>query len=253
MWHVTRVAETASTNADVAELARNAAPEGTVLVADHQTAGRGRLDRTWDTPAGTSLTVSFLLRPADVPPARWPWLPLVVGVAVADAVHHVTGISAALKWPNDVLVGDRKLAGILVETVDSADGPAVVAGVGLNVTQGMDQLPAGGISLASAGADVGRDDVLEALGMCLEERYTSWRLAGGDPAAELADAYRHRCATLRRRVRAELPGGAVVEGRAADVDPAGRLVIDTADGPVVVGAGDVVHLRAVTEPDRPSR
>jgi BirA family biotin operon repressor/biotin-[acetyl-CoA-carboxylase] ligase len=253
MWTVRRVAETGSTNADVAALARNGAAEGTVVVADHQVAGRGRMDRTWDSPAGTSLTVSYLLRPAGVPPARWPWLPLLVGVAVTAAVRALTSVDAVLKWPNDVLVGDRKLAGILVEKVDTADGPAAVAGVGLNVNQPPDRLPPGAVSLAAAGVFVTRDDVLDALGPELEERYVSWRAAGGDPAVGLADAYRERCATLGRRVRAELPGGSVVEGRAAGVDPAGRLIVETTDGVAAVGAGDIVHLRAVPDHDRPDR
>lgn len=252
MWQVRRVAETGSTNVDVAELARAGAPEGTVVVADHQSAGRGRLDRTWETPAGTSLAVSFLLRPADVPPARWPWLPLLAGVAAVEAVTELAELGAALKWPNDVLVGNRKLAGILVERVDTSSGPAAVVGVGLNVTQRADQLPTGATSLATEigrarrrrhGTEPGRDDVLAALGDRLADWYAAWRGAGGDPVEGLAAAYRRRCSTFGRRVRVEVPSGESMDGLALDVDGFGRLVLETYDGIKTVGAGDIVHLR----------
>lgn len=247
MWSVRRVDVTGSTNADASAAARSGAAEGLVVVADHQQAGRGRLDRVWHTPAGAALTASFLLRPADVPAARWPWLPLLVGVAVVDAVADVAPLVAAgVKWPNDVLAGGAKLAGILVERVDTPTGPAAVAGVGLNVSQ----LPGAGladgaVSLRSAGApDVSRDDVLTAVGARLASRYEAWRAGGGDPSVSgLADDYRARSVTLGRQVRAHLPGDEEVVGTARDVDGRGRLVIATAGEDVVVGAGDIVHLR----------
>lgn len=131
------VPQTGSTNADLLEAARAGAAEGLVLVAEEQTAGRGRLGRTWSAPAGAALTFSVLLRPAGVPPTRLGWLPLLTGVAVAAAVRAETGVPASLKWPNDVLVGERKLAGILAE----AHSDAVVVGVGLNVTLSRAELP----------------------------------------------------------------------------------------------------------------
>src|SRR5690625_1775078 len=196
MWSIQRVAATGSTNADVADAARAGAAEGLTIVADHQQAGRGRLDRSWHTPAGTALTVSFLLRPAEVPAARWPWLPLVTGVAVVDAVATVAdGVSAGLKWPNDVVVNGDKLAGILLERVVTAQGPAAVIGVGLNVAQmprgepdgdgraTAGDLMDGAVSLRSAGSDVDRDTVLGAIAAQLSERYHHWRSAKGDPVA----------------------------------------------------------------------
>src|SRR5690606_6912654 len=127
------------------------------LAAGHQTRGRGRLGRSWESPRGTSLSVSFLLRPAGVPPARWPWLPLLVGVAAVDAVADAAGVAAVLKWPNDVLLDGRKLAGILVERTDTPSGAAAVAGVGMNVQAA----PPDAASLAHTG--VTSERVLDAL------------------------------------------------------------------------------------------
>lgn len=246
MWTIRRVEVTGSTNADVAAAARSGADEGLAILADHQVAGRGRLDRSWHTPAGVALTVSFLVRPDDVPVAQWTWLPLLAGVAVVDAVRELApSVPAQVKWPNDVLVGGAKLAGILVERVDTPTGPAAVVGIGLNVAQVPETgLVDGAASLRSLGVDVGRDLALAALGRHLADRYTAWHAAQGDPDAGLADDYRARSATLGRRVRVQLPGDTDLVGVARDVDGRGRLVIVTDDAAtVVVGAGDVVHLR----------
>ncbi|NDL59913.1 biotin--[acetyl-CoA-carboxylase] ligase [Phytoactinopolyspora mesophila] len=246
MWQVRRVEETGSTNVDVAELARSGAAEGTAVVAGYQRTGRGRLDRTWEAPPGSSLAVSFLLRPRDVPVERWPWLPLLVGVAAVDAVVGLTGVGAKLKWPNDVLVDERKLAGILVERVDTPQGAAAVAGIGLNVTQRRDQLPPTATSLFLEGAaGIQPAEMLEALGDRLAERYAEWHDHRGDPAAGIAPAYRQRCATLGRQVRVEFPGSDAAEGVAADIDDTGRLVLQTGTERRVIGAGDIVHLRPV--------
>ena len=137
VWTSLRVVgSVGSTNLEVASLARGGAPSGTVLVAESQTAGRGRLDRVWTSPDRSGLTFSVLLRPA-VAAGAWGWFPLLAGVAVAEAVARLAEIDVRLKWPNDVLVGDRKLAGILAERVDDA----LVLGVGLNVLLSADQLP----------------------------------------------------------------------------------------------------------------
>ncbi|TDD72935.1 biotin--[acetyl-CoA-carboxylase] ligase [Jiangella aurantiaca] len=244
MWSVHRVATTGSTNADVAAAARSGAAEGYAVVADHQSAGRGRLDRRWEAPPGTALAMSFLLRPDGVPATRWSWLPLLAGVAVVDAVAAAAGASAVLKWPNDVLLDGGKLSGILAERVETPSGPAAVLGIGLNVAQTPDQLPPGGASLAPYGAAA--DAVLDAVVDGLAVRYSDWRAAAGDPyASGLAADYARRCDTIGRHVRAELPGGEAVVGRATRVDDAGRLVlrVDGTGDEVAVGAGDVVHLR----------
>jgi BirA family biotin operon repressor/biotin-[acetyl-CoA-carboxylase] ligase len=245
LWRDIRVVEeTGSTNADLAVLAREGEAEGLVLVAEHQTAARGRLGRTWTAPPRSGLSFSLLLRPFEVEPSRWPLLPLLVGVATAVATSAVAEVAIGLKWPNDLLIGDRKLAGILAERVDSARGPAVVIGVGLNITLTVEELPVKtAISLALAGStSADRDTVLRAILRAIEGEYTSWRLDGGDSGA-LLSRYRDLCVTLGRNVRAELPAGAAVDGVAVDVDATGSLVVDTMTGRRTVSAGDVVHLR----------
>jgi BirA family biotin operon repressor/biotin-[acetyl-CoA-carboxylase] ligase len=239
------VASTGSTNADL--LARGG-PEGQVLVAEEQTAGRGRAGRTWVSQPGASLTFSVLLRPASVPPSARGWLPLLTGVAVAAGVRSAAGVEARLKWPNDVLVGDRKLAGILAE--QSPDGDAVVVGVGLNVATSEEALPispAGlpATSLLVEGADVGREAVLAEILRSLERWYLAFT-ADPDPVGSgvLAE-YRSACTTLGRQVRVELPAGRVLAGVAEDVDPSGRLLVRPVGAAfaTAVSAGDVIHVR----------
>lgn len=240
-WRVRHVAETGSTNADLSVAALDGEAEGAVLVADHQTEGRGRLGRSWQAPPGSGLAVSMLLRPS-VPAHRWPWLPLLTGVAVVEALRIYPGADAVLKWPNDVILGSAKLAGILVERVERADGSpdaAAVVGVGLNVSAG----PPGAASLHDAGfSDLSRDEVLAALLDVFGAQYDEWCAVEGDPEPWLAPAYTACCDSLGREVRADVPGRPPVIGRAVDVDIDGRLVVRTDAGDVPVGAGDVVHL-----------
>ena len=251
MWtRLDVVASTGSTNADL--LARAAAepggPEGQVLVAEEQTAGRGRLGRSWSSVPGEALTFSVLLRPVTVPADRRGWLPLLAGVAVVSAVRAVSGVGAALKWPNDVLVGERKLAGILAE--QSPDESAVVIGTGLNVATPAESLPVSpsglpATSLLAEGARVPREELLAAVLSEFERRYAAFR-ADPDPAVTgLLAEYRTLCATLGKTVRAELPPGRVLTGTAIDVDAGGRLLIAERPGdpPVPISAGDVVHVR----------
>lgn len=238
---------TPSTNAVVAERARAGAADGLVVATDHQTVGRGRLDRVWETPAGTALTFSVLLRP-DIPGGRWPWLPLLTGVAVVGGLRQV-GVQAVLKWPNDVLIGDRKLAGILVERVEAPagvpSGPAAVLGVGLNVAMSAAELPVQtATSLAVEGHDVEREVLLAAILASLR----SARGLLGDPAG-LRAAYLDLCVTVGQQVRAELPGGGRLLGEAVGVDGVGRLVVRGEAGEQAVAAGDVVHVRALSHGD----
>ncbi len=243
------VAATGSTNTDLAARAAQL-PEGAVLVAEEQTAGRGRLDRSWVAPARSGLFFSVLLKPGEaVPQERWGWLTLLAGVATATGLSRAAGVDTGLKWPNDLLVTvdgeERKTGGILAERV--ADG--VVIGIGLNVTLTEDELPvpaAGSLALAKATV-TDRDPLLRAVLRSLEQWYGNWRAAGGDPASSgLQETYAAGCATLGRHVRAELPGGRTLTGTAEAIDADGRLVIRTAaDEHEAVSAGDVVHLRSV--------
>ncbi|WP_415948064.1 biotin--[acetyl-CoA-carboxylase] ligase [Streptomyces sp. KLOTTS4A1] len=244
------VASTGSTNSDLAARAgQGDAAEGTVLVAEEQTSGRGRLDRSWTAPARSGLFFSVVLEPTGVPVERLGWLPLLAGVAAASAISRTAGIDTALKWPNDLLVTvdgeERKTGGILAER---AGERFVVLGIGINVTLGAEELPVPGAgSLALAGARVhDRDPLLRAVLRGIEEWYVRWREAAGDPAASgVQEAYAAGCATLGRRVRAELPGERTLVGEAVALDGDGRLVVATeGGGREAVGAGDVVHLRA---------
>ncbi|MEU6861711.1 biotin--[acetyl-CoA-carboxylase] ligase [Streptomyces sp. NPDC046876] len=243
------VPATGSTNTDLAARAAEL-PEGAVLVAEEQTAGRGRLERSWVAPARSGLFFSVLFKPGGaVPQEQWGWLTLLAGVATAAGVSRAAGVDTALKWPNDLLVTvegqERKAGGILAERV--ADG--IVIGIGLNVSLTEQELPvpeAGSLLLAKA-AVTDREPLLKAVLRSLEQWYGTWRAAGGDPAASgLQEAYAAECATLGRHVRAELPGGRTLTGTAEAVDADGRLVVRTAeDAHEAVGAGDVVHLRSV--------
>jgi BirA family biotin operon repressor/biotin-[acetyl-CoA-carboxylase] ligase len=240
LWTDLRVvAETGSTNADVAALARDGAAEGLVLVAERQTAGKGRLGRAWESPARAGIAMSVLVRPEGIDPARYGWLPLLAGVAVAEAVRRVAAVDAALKWPNDLLVDERKCAGILAEAVPPG---GVVVGIGLNTTLRADELPRpDATSLALAGAaSTDRDPLVRAILRSFGMWYERWRDAAGDAEASgLREAYRYHCATLGREVSALLPGGERVVGKAEDVDVDGRLVLDGR----ALAAGDVTHVR----------
>jgi BirA family biotin operon repressor/biotin-[acetyl-CoA-carboxylase] ligase len=247
------VAETGSTNADLLARARDGAPDGLVLVADHQTAGRGRLGRTWEAPAGASLLISVLLRP-DVPLARAHLLTVALGLAAVDALDELAEVPAALKWPNDVVVPDsqvgdgpvdRKLGGILAESVvEDGSLAAVVVGMGLNV-RWPPVLPAELATIAVAANHVSdvplrREDLLVALLLRFEQLLGD--LEHDDGVAHVRDRYLGCCRTLGREVRVELPDGSFT-GRAEDVTEAGHLVVATEAGPREVTAGDVVHLR----------
>jgi BirA family transcriptional regulator, biotin operon repressor / biotin---[acetyl-CoA-carboxylase] ligase len=246
-WREVRVVQQAiSTNSELARLAREGAAPGVVLVAEHQTGGRGRLDRAWTSPPGAGLTFSTLLEPAGVAPERWPWVPLLAGVAVAEGVRRVCEVDASLKWPNDVLVGDRKLAGLLSERVEVPHASLAVVGVGLNVTLRAEELPtAEATSLALEGAaTTDRTVVLREVLRVFDRLFRAWLGERGDPRAGLLESYLRRCSTLGRQVRVALPAGGQLVGEAVRVDDHGRLVVRTGAGEQVVGAGDVVHVRA---------
>jgi biotin-[acetyl-CoA-carboxylase] ligase BirA-like protein len=245
LWREVRVVEeTGSTNADLADLAREGAEPGLVLVAEAQTSGRGRMGRAWTAPPRSGLFFSVLL-PQDDSLTRLGWLPLVAGVAVVSALRGFAEIEGAergrmadaeLKWPNDVLIGERKLAGILAQRVDAG----VIVGIGLNVGLRADELPVPtATSLLIEDAPADRDPVLRAILRELAVRHEQLRT----DAPAVRRAYREMCGTLGRHVRVELPEGVAIVGEARDIEEAGRLVVSGADGEHLLSAGDVVHVR----------
>lgn len=246
------VEQTGSTNADL--LARAAAGTdvaGAVLIAEHQTAGRGRHGRGWSASPRAQITMSVGVSVVDVPTEGWGWLSLATGVAIVDAVTPLlegTGCQVGLKWPNDVVAGPPdsrgKLAGILAEVAR----PVVVVGLGLNVTQAPEEVEGpGATSLFDLGVESpDRDRLVCAVLRELGRRIVAWRAARGAAWALAAD-YQARSLTIGTPVRAELPGGKEIVGTATAIDDQGRLCLETegaAGGQtVVVSAGDVVHLR----------
>jgi BirA family biotin operon repressor/biotin-[acetyl-CoA-carboxylase] ligase len=236
--HVDVVTSTGSTNDDLVAAALAGEPAGLVLVAEEQHAGRGRLDRRWEAPPRSALLLSALLRPTPAL-STWNLLPFVAGVAIAEAVRAVARLDASLKWPNDVMVGGRKLGGILVQAADTA----VVVGVGINVSVRADELPVPtATSIAIEGGVVDREALTKEVLRAVRRRYDRWWAAGG--AAEgVLPAYREICDTIGRDVRIELPAGHAVEGRAEDVDDLGRLVVTTGAGEQRFTVGDVLHVR----------
>lgn len=241
-------ASTGSTNADLLAAARAGAAAGVVLIAEEQTAGRGRLDRSWHSQPGAALTFSVLFRPSQVPLARRSWLPLLTGVAMASALRAAAGLRVSLKWPNDVLAsaqgGSGKLAGILAEQA----GDAIVVGVGLNVSATKEELPSPqATSLWLQGATgLDRQAILVAALGELEHWYLRWSETappGDADACGLRAEYLRYSATVGQDVRVELPGGSMLAGRAVDVDGAGCLLVSTDGAVQAVSAGDVVHVR----------
>jgi len=249
-WQVRRFAEIDSTNRWLLDEARAGAPAGLVAVADHQTAGRGRRGRAWTAAPGSALLVSVLVRP-ELAVDRLHVLTMAVALALADAVHEVSSVQADVKWPNDLIVGDRKLAGLLAEADVSATGEvrAVVIGAGCNIE--WEGVPADLSESATAirretDAPVDRWRLLDAL---LD--HLAARLVDLD---EVPADYRARLATLGRRVRVDL-GETAIEGNASDVDDHGRLIVELDGGErMTVAVGDVVHLRTTDRgPEPPGR
>jgi BirA family biotin operon repressor/biotin-[acetyl-CoA-carboxylase] ligase len=242
-WSVDAVESTGSTNADLAERARTGAPGWSAMVAGEQTAGRGRLTRSWSSPQGTSISLSVLIRPSR-PVSEWGLLPLITGLGVARAVEAL-GARAVLKWPNDVLLpadDERKVCGILAELVGGPT-PGVVVGMGVNIGQGRGEFPVEtATSLRLVGVSVTRPAVATAVLGQLGEVYEQWE-SHGWPA--LKDSYESACITLGRTVRVELPDGTAVLGTARSISDDGRLVVMTTSGTQSFAAGDVHHLRSL--------
>lgn len=237
------LAEAGSTNTELVARAVDGWPDRAVLVTDAQTAGRGRLGRAWTAPPGTSLAISVLVRPR-VPRDRYGWLSLLAGAAMADAVRSLGG-AAELKWPNDVLLGGRKVCGVLAEALP--DGSGAVLGAGLN-----HRIPAGALpvptatSLAVEGLPTDPDAAIAAYLGRLFALLDRLEAAGGDPERSgVRSTVEQACGTIGSRVRVLLPDGRDGTGTATGLDADGRLVVaaDRDPAPLVVAAGDVTHLR----------
>lgn len=258
------VAETGSTNTDLAEQARLRpadAPDLTVLTAEMQTAGKGRLGRTWVAPPRSSLFVSVLLRPVNaagrpLPTQSYGWLSLLAALALSESVAARTGVEARLKWPNDVMVDGRKLAGVLAQLVMDSSGapPAVVVGAGMNVSLTDEDLPVPTATslLMEYSSTTDRNILLEDYLRDLVAKYRAFCAVDGDASrawtdgTSLVEKISARMATLGQEVRADLPGGKSLTGRAVALDSYGSLVlVDELGERHAVVAGDVVHLRAV--------
>lgn len=246
------VERTGSTNADLLDAARSGAPEGAVLLAEEQTAGRGRLGRVWSAPAGSSLLCSILLRPS-LAPVDAHLATAAVALAARAALAEVAGVAPSLKWPNDLVVerqgATRKLAGVLAEAVVAgARLDALVVGIGVNVNwppELPDELAA--IATAAnheAGREVDRVVVLTSMLTHLDAMVDEMANLAGRGA--LAERYALACTTVGQDVRVELVGEELV-GRAVGVTPGGHLLVEVDDGGTPetrqVAAGDVVHLR----------
>lgn len=232
-----------STNVEAAELARDGAPDGTCVVAEEQTAGRGRLDRTWVSPKGAGLWLSYVVRPGDVQADRWTWLPLVSGLAVRDAIRTVCRVPVDLKWPNDLVVtsamcggsgGTRKLGGILSEVA----GDAVVVGIGINVSLSALEMPTpNATSVYAEGGSIDRTAILAGVLPSMQRRLAQWR--ADDPQVR-AD-YRDSCRTIGRLVNVERPNAEPLSGVVTGVDDAGHLVVNDGESEQIVTAGDAIH------------
>ncbi|MHB1488165.1 MAG: biotin--[acetyl-CoA-carboxylase] ligase [Acidimicrobiales bacterium] len=234
-----------STNAYLLDQARHGAPEGVVAVADYQGAGRGRMGRVWMAPPGASLLASMLFRP-NLAPDRLHLLTVIMALAAADACATVAGVEVDIKWPNDLLFGSRKVAGILAEAdLDGATAKAVVVGIGLNLSWPEplpDEISAVAVTLSEA---AGRrfDDragLLVSLLEGLEDRYAD--LAGVPGQSQQVREFRSRCTTLGRSVRVDLADESFT-GTASDLSVEGHLLVDIGMCLRTVTAGDVVHLR----------
>ena len=251
MWSsISVVRQTGSTNDDLRAAIATDAPHGTILVAEEQVAGKGRLDRRWSAPPRSSLTFSMLLRCPGRPPAPWGWVPLAAALAVCDALQRFEVAGVKLKWPNDVLVADKKVAGVLAELhsgrqADEVDAQnIVIVGIGVNVSQAADELPSSvATSLALESATTDRTAILRAILRGFQATLDQWQ---SGETAQLRERYLDVSATVGRSVNVELPGGRQIQGRAVDIDSSGGLIVMDGSTRHAVAAADVTHASLAT-------
>lgn len=243
-WRIEHFDVIESTNTYVGNCARNGSAEGLVAVADFQLAGKGRLDRTWTAPPGSSLLCSVLLRP----PVSHQDMQLVVAaaaLAVRGALANVTGCTVALKWPNDLLHNEKKLAGLLSEYIATPAGPALVLGIGLNCTSHDPSLPQATNVLAATGFTVEPRALLDVVLTHLAFRRHQLDTPHG--VAALRADYVAALSTIGSAVRIET-GTGTVHGTALAVDETGALIVDVNGTPTTFRVGDIVHIRPEDRP-----
>lgn len=232
-----------STNTEVARLASQGAEEGLAVVADEQTAGRGRLQRAWSSPKGAGLYFSILFRPS-LALERWPLITFVAALAVGDALREAAQVETDIKWPNDLLAGERKICGILAEGIDTPAGRAVVVGIGINLTN--EAFPADLIDLATSvahesGRAAERETILNALLRALARWYSLLHEAEG--AEKIVAAWANRSSYAAGKLVQVTNGDEVLQGVTSGVESDGALRLDTARGLQLIRAGDVTSVR----------
>lgn len=240
---------TGSTNTDLISLATSAPPlwpDLSVLCTSEQTAGKGRAGRTWESRSNASLSVSILVRPTAVQVSDFSWLPILAGLAMTRAVsEYLDPARVMFKWPNDVLVDEKKISGVLSEMLPDASG--VIIGAGLNLNQAQSELPIeAATSMQISGASVSFESALESYLRNFVDLYKEFVAhQGNSDACGLRVAAQERCSSIGRLVRVELPGGQSLQGEAVQLDSSGHLMVSVAgeDKLYVVSAGDIVHLR----------
>lgn len=239
VWRIEHFDVIDSTNTWLATKAAEGAPEGLVATADFQSAGRGRLDRRWESPPGASLLCSVLLRP-DVGPDQLQLVVACAALSARAALVRLSGVRPGLKWPNDLIVGEAKVAGLLAEIVSVDDRLAVVVGIGVNLThEGPESVRSTSVR-AESGVTITAPALLDILLEELEARRA--RLDSVEGQSTLREEYRRALVTLGQIVRVERSRDVVV-GRAKTIDEYGQLVVVVDGVDLVVNAGDVVHLR----------
>lgn len=237
-----------SSNTELARLASEGAAEGLAIVADEQTAGRGRLQRAWSSPKGAGLYFSILLRPK-IAMDHWPLITFMAALAVGDALSEAAGVETEIKWPNDLLSGERKICGILAETVETTSGRAVIVGIGINLTQ--DAFPAelNDVATSVAGASgrpAERESILAALLRALSRWYSL--LSDADGREKIVAAWSNRSSYATGRRVQITNGDELWQGTTCGVEPDGALRLETASGEIrLVRAGDVQRVRATDE------
>jgi len=235
-----------STNNEVARLAFEGAEEGIAVVADEQTAGRGRLRRTWSSPKGAGLYFSILLRPALLP-KRWTLITFVAALATGDALREAAAVQTDIKWPNDLLAGERKICGILAEAIETPTGRAVVVGIGVNLTD--DAFPQDLINVATSVANESdrkpeRETILKSLLSALSRWYSL--LHETDGAEKIVAAWTSRSSYASGRMVQVTNGDEVLQGITRGVENDGALRLETTRGTELIRAGDVTSVRPAT-------